>query len=150
MRPPTVSRILTLRILTDDHPVEITGTAVGERRGHASEMALLLVAVHRVDRAGDTESHQRRRLTVDGEVGQDVGHHRLIGQRQAEAAPRLRMIERQRQSLAHQPRRADREIKPRQVRVAEDLADAVAFLASDKAAYITGHVLNVNGGMLMG
>jgi len=32
----------------------------------------------------------------------------------------------------------------------EDIANAVAFLASDEAAYITGHVLNVNGGMLMG
>jgi 3-oxoacyl-[acyl-carrier protein] reductase len=31
-----------------------------------------------------------------------------------------------------------------------DVAAAVRFLASDGAAYITGHVLNVNGGMLMG
>jgi 3-oxoacyl-[acyl-carrier protein] reductase len=36
------------------------------------------------------------------------------------------------------------------VGVPEDVASAVAFLASDDAAYITGHVLNVNGGMLMG
>jgi 3-oxoacyl-[acyl-carrier protein] reductase len=32
----------------------------------------------------------------------------------------------------------------------EDVASAVAFLASDEASYVTGHVLNVNGGMLMG
>jgi 3-oxoacyl-[acyl-carrier protein] reductase len=32
----------------------------------------------------------------------------------------------------------------------EDVASAVCFLASDEASYITGHVLNVNGGMLMG
>jgi 3-oxoacyl-[acyl-carrier protein] reductase len=32
----------------------------------------------------------------------------------------------------------------------EDVASAVVFLASDEASYITGHVLNVNGGMLMG
>jgi 3-oxoacyl-[acyl-carrier protein] reductase len=31
-----------------------------------------------------------------------------------------------------------------------DVAHAVAFLASEEAAYITGHVLNVNGGMYMG
>jgi 3-oxoacyl-[acyl-carrier protein] reductase len=31
-----------------------------------------------------------------------------------------------------------------------DVAGAVAFLASDDAAYITGHVLDVNGGMYMG
>src|SRR5438309_1314961 len=32
----------------------------------------------------------------------------------------------------------------------EDVAQAVRFLASDESSYITGHVLNVNGGMLMG
>jgi 3-oxoacyl-[acyl-carrier protein] reductase len=32
----------------------------------------------------------------------------------------------------------------------EDVAGAVRFLASDEASYITGHVLNINGGMLMG
>jgi len=33
---------------------------------------------------------------------------------------------------------------------AEDVAYAVAFLASDEAAYITGQVLSVDGGMVMG
>lgn len=32
---------------------------------------------------------------------------------------------------------------------AQDVANAVAFLASDEASYITGHVLNVDGGMAM-
>jgi 3-oxoacyl-[acyl-carrier protein] reductase len=32
----------------------------------------------------------------------------------------------------------------------DDVANAVRFLASDDASYITGHVVNVNGGMLMG
>jgi 3-oxoacyl-[acyl-carrier protein] reductase len=32
----------------------------------------------------------------------------------------------------------------------QDVANCVAFLASEEAGYITGHVLNVNGGMLMG
>jgi len=32
----------------------------------------------------------------------------------------------------------------------DDVANAVRFLASEEASYITGHVLNVNGGMLMG
>lgn len=32
----------------------------------------------------------------------------------------------------------------------DDVANAVRFLASDEASYITGHVLSVNGGMLMG
>ena len=31
-----------------------------------------------------------------------------------------------------------------------DVANAVSFLASDEASYITGHVLNVNGGLMMG
>jgi 3-oxoacyl-[acyl-carrier protein] reductase len=32
----------------------------------------------------------------------------------------------------------------------QDIAQAVAFLASESAGYITGHVLDVNGGMFMG
>ena len=32
----------------------------------------------------------------------------------------------------------------------EDIAAAMAFLASDEAGYITGQVLRVNGGMSMG
>jgi 3-oxoacyl-[acyl-carrier protein] reductase len=31
----------------------------------------------------------------------------------------------------------------------DDVAAAACFLASDEAAYITGHVLAVNGGMYM-
>ena len=33
---------------------------------------------------------------------------------------------------------------------AEDIAEAVAFLASDNARYITGQTIHVNGGMYMG
>jgi 3-oxoacyl-[acyl-carrier protein] reductase len=32
---------------------------------------------------------------------------------------------------------------------AEEIAKAVAFLASEEAAYITGHILSVDGGMAM-
>jgi 3-oxoacyl-[acyl-carrier protein] reductase len=32
---------------------------------------------------------------------------------------------------------------------AEEVAAAVIFLASNEAGYVTGHTLNVNGGMLM-
>ena len=32
----------------------------------------------------------------------------------------------------------------------DDVAHAVAYLASEEASYITGHVLSVNGGLLMG
>ena len=32
---------------------------------------------------------------------------------------------------------------------ADEVAAAVVFLASSEAGYITGHTLNVNGGMLM-
>jgi 3-oxoacyl-[acyl-carrier protein] reductase len=45
---------------------------------------------------------------------------------------------------------AVRQIPLGRVGSTEDVANAVAFLASEEASYITGHVLNVNGGMLMG
>jgi 3-oxoacyl-[acyl-carrier protein] reductase len=38
----------------------------------------------------------------------------------------------------------------RRIGTAEDVAGAVVFLASEGAAYVTGHVLDVNGGIFMG
>lgn len=43
----------------------------------------------------------------------------------------------------------DAQIPMRRMGQPEDIAKAVAFLASDGAAYITGQTLHVNGGMLM-
>ena len=37
----------------------------------------------------------------------------------------------------------------KRIGLAEDVAAAVRFLASEEASYITGHVLNVNGGLYM-
>jgi len=45
---------------------------------------------------------------------------------------------------------AVKQIPLARVGTTDDIAGAVAFLASDDASYITGHVLSVNGGMLMG
>ena len=45
---------------------------------------------------------------------------------------------------------AAKQIPLGRVGTTDDIAGAVAFLASDDASYITGHVLSVNGGMLMG
>ncbi len=47
-------------------------------------------------------------------------------------------------------RNAVQQIPLGRVGTVDDVANAVAFLASDEASYITGHVLNVNGGLFMG
>lgn len=41
------------------------------------------------------------------------------------------------------------QIPLKEIGSADDVANAVVFLATDKARYITGHVLSVNGGMYM-
>ena len=46
-------------------------------------------------------------------------------------------------------RRCSRTIPLKRLGKPEDVAAAVRFLASEEAGYITGHVLNVNGGMYM-
>jgi NAD(P)-dependent dehydrogenase (short-subunit alcohol dehydrogenase family) len=38
------------------------------------------------------------------------------------------------------------EVPMRRLGLSEELADAIAFIASDEASYITGHILNVDGG----
>jgi NAD(P)-dependent dehydrogenase (short-subunit alcohol dehydrogenase family) len=34
--------------------------------------------------------------------------------------------------------------------LSEELADAIVFIASDQASFITGHILNVDGGKTAG
>jgi 3-oxoacyl-[acyl-carrier protein] reductase len=54
-------------------------------------------------------------------------------------------------ALSEEIRRAALEQIPLgRVGTPRDVASCVAFLASEQAGYITGHVLKVNGGMLMG
>ena len=51
-------------------------------------------------------------------------------------------------ALGDDVRKSYEEVIPlKRMGTAQEVADAVAFLASDRAAYITGQVLGVNGGM---
>ena len=51
-------------------------------------------------------------------------------------------------TLVHLQRKVD--VAIRRIGQPQDVADAVAFLASPQASYITGQVLRVNGGLLIG
>ena len=44
---------------------------------------------------------------------------------------------------------AQEQIPMKRFGTAEDIAEVVAFLASEKAGYITGQVISVDGGMAM-
>ena len=44
----------------------------------------------------------------------------------------------------------ERSVPLRRIGLPEDIANMVVFLASDGASYITGSVLNVDGGLAMG
>lgn len=53
--------------------------------------------------------------------------------------------------LTEEQKKANAQFIPMgRVGTCEEVAHAVAFLASDEAGYITGHTLDVNGGMYMG
>lgn len=45
---------------------------------------------------------------------------------------------------------AEASVPLRRVGVAEDIANAVVYLAPDESAYVTGEVIDVNGGSYFG
>jgi 3-oxoacyl-[acyl-carrier protein] reductase len=54
------------------------------------------------------------------------------------------------EAIAHLPvKELEKRIPVRRIGRPEEVAHAVSFLASDEAAYITGQVIRVNGGLLM-
>ncbi len=97
--------------------------------GHAGQQAFVLEIRELVGRLGDAQRHQRCGLDLDGHVSEHVGHHRPVRDRRAEGLARGRVLLSQGERLAHQAGGADREVQPGQVRMRQDLADAVAFLA---------------------
>jgi acetoacetyl-CoA reductase/3-oxoacyl-[acyl-carrier protein] reductase len=58
------------------------------------------------------------------------------------------MIARELESAAGQEK--VRSIPIGRIATCDEVADVVVFLASDKAGYITGQTINVNGGMYFG
>ncbi len=46
------------------------------------------------------------------------------------------------------PRRSTQLVPMKRAGQPEEVADLVAFLASDSAAYISGQVISINGGMI--
>jgi len=113
----------------------VTGTSRGLGAGMARALASAGadVAVHDRERPCATEEHLRgmgvRTACLDGDLMDRAATDRLVAET-LERMGRLVPLERRWGS-------------------AQNIADAVAFLASDKAGYITGQVVRVDGGMIV-
>ena len=94
------------------------------------QQGLALVAAHRVI-GGACHPHRqhRRRLSLDGQVGEHITHQRLIDQVRAERLSMLGMVDGTHQTVAHAGRAAERAVQPRQVDHLDDRRHAAALLA---------------------
>lgn len=102
---------------------------LGGRCCDAGQQPLMLAGLHAIGCLGDAQCEQCRGLHLHSHVGEHIAHHGAVGDRGAECRARGGVLKRERQRLAHQAGRADREVQAREMRVGQDLADATAFLA---------------------
>jgi hypothetical protein len=86
-----------------------------------------------VDGAGQPHRQHRRRLGLDREIGQDVAHGGLVGQRSAERAAVPGVVDRLGQRRAHPGGRADDAVQPGHGDHLDDRAHAVALVADEPA-----------------
>jgi hypothetical protein len=80
-----------------------------------------------VDRAGQPQRQQRRRLRLDRQVGQHVPHGRLVGEHPAERAAVTGVVDRLPERGPHAGRRADHAVQPGHRHHLDDRPDALAL-----------------------
>ncbi len=100
--------------------------------GNGREQAVhhLLMGIARVVKtARQTQRQRGGRFGLQRQIGQHVVHQRLIDQQLAKGLALRRVVQRQRQRLAHQPAGAQRAVQPRHVAHGQNLRHAAPFFA---------------------
>jgi hypothetical protein len=103
----------------------------GDRRTDAAEEPLRFACAFAIKRGNKTKGEPRRGLRLEREIGDDIGHDRLINERALKGAAVRDVMRRLRYRLPHQSRRSNGEIEPRVMVHLKPGADAVPRLADE-------------------
>ena len=117
----------------DEARRELADPVFGRRRDETRIGGFARVGGGAVERAREPQHQRDRAFDLERHVGQHRAHHRLVVQMLLENVAMAAMMHGLRQRHAHQARRGDRAIEPRQLHHLHDGAHARALVADPPA-----------------